>query len=143
MKRLAAVFLLFPITLLANDIRVDLKVIDAAVVEHEVELSTELDPYKDELHSLPYNSFEIKNIQQFSLPLDEVQEIDLPDSEVLKVRVFYSNHEKSCLWLQWLDFDKRELLNTRIHLRSDKPVIVGSEVADGVGGRILTIKLAQ
>jgi hypothetical protein len=95
------------------------------------------------LSSLPFARYSTVDSQAIEVVARQKVEADIADTDRLAVRVQYLHEDRIGIWLNWHDGRGTELLNTRLHISKDMPVVVGADAVDGKQGvaRILAVTI--
>jgi hypothetical protein len=79
------------------------------------------------LRSLPFNRYLTIDNQSIELSARQRELVKIAEADTLGIRLQYLNEDKIGLWLNWHDAQGVELLNTRMHITKDMPVVVGAD----------------
>ena len=141
------VLMSLPVVVQASDevLGFDLYSVEAQGVRQStarVSMNTSLAPFKDHLLQFPFHKYRIKYASQIAVPVMKKQSMQLNADEVINLRLFYREKKRIGLWLQWLDGDGEELLNTRLHFNDHEPVIAGTDTGE-YSGKLLLLRLRE
>lgn len=89
---------------------------------------------------LPYAQFSLLSSQKVKVPLKKLQKVTLPEQQTLTLRLIYRNERKLGIWLEWMDTQGMQLLNSKIHLHCTEPVLAGTDNTDG-SAQLLAVAL--
>ncbi len=107
-----------------------------------VAMSSALTNYKEKLLEFPFDRFQLVHSSNIQIPIMKREQIVLDSGEKMELKASYCESGRAGLWLQWLDQDGAELINTRLHFDQHEPVIVGAE-KDEFSGRLLMVRLVD
>jgi hypothetical protein len=110
---------------------------------NEVVVDNESRDLETALRALPFANYQIIDNQAIEMAARQRQVIEIANADTLGVRLQYLTPNKIGIWLNWHDSTGVELLNTRMHITKDMPVVVGADAPEGqaLKARILVVTI--
>jgi hypothetical protein len=108
--------------------------------------STDIEPslidLQAKLTQLPFRSFKLVASKEGHFELTKKGTLNLPNGQSVALRPMYADNLRMGMWLNWLDSDGTEILNTRIHFDSEDTIVTGTDSASDEG-LLLAITASQ
>jgi len=125
------------------------KPFDATVRKENKKINIDdgLSDLHDQLESLDFSKFTLLKVVQKKTAVKQKVVFSLCSKQTLTVRPLYRENGKVGLWLRWNDADGAPLLDTRMHIDSAHPILIGNPVNDDQTesgtGRVLALSLKR
>lgn len=97
------------------------------------EIAESLSDLQPKLTQLPFRSFRLIASKEENLVLTRKGTLDLPNGQSVALRPIYADSHRMGMWLNWLDSDGSEILNTRVHFDSEDTIVTGTDSASNEG----------
>ena len=91
------------------------------------------------LAQLPFRSFKLLSAKQEQLEVKHQETVKLPNGQTVALRPMFAADHRVGLWLNWLDTDGSEILNTRLHFDTEDSLVTGTDSSQNEG-LLLAIK---
>lgn len=96
-------------------------------------IPAELRDLEPKLMRLPFQSFTLLSSASQQLPFNKRGEMQLADGHQLSFKPLQERDKRVCLWLEWRDGGKMEVLNTRLHFNYGESMLTGMEASADTG----------
>jgi hypothetical protein len=91
------------------------------------------------LAQLPFRAFKLLSAKQEQLEVKHQETVTLPNGQTVSLRPMFAADHRVGLWLNWLDTDGSEILNTRLHFDTEDSLVTGTDSSQNEG-LLLAIK---
>jgi hypothetical protein len=107
--------------------------IDESATASSISLEDSLSDLRAKLTQLPFSSFKLISTREQQLEVKHQETVTLPNGQTLALRPMFASDHRVGLWLNWLDNDGSEILNTRLHFDTDDSLLTGTDAAQNEG----------
>ncbi len=126
------------VTVVVRAIQASSPAIDSATPSHLI-IEDALADLQPKLAQLPFRAFKLISEKQEKLEVKRQETVALPNGQTLELRPMFATDQRVGLWLNWLDSDGSEILNTRLHFDSEDSLVTGTD-SEQNEGLLLAIK---
>lgn len=97
------------------------------------EIEQSLSDLGSKLTQLPFRSFKLVSSKEGQFEVAQKGTLNLPSGQSVALRPIYADDHRMGMWLNWLDSDGSEILNTRLHFDSEDTIVTGTDSANDEG----------
>jgi hypothetical protein len=106
---------------------------NSSSTEVSTELEQSLADLQPKLAQLPFRSFKLVASKEGYFEVAKKGTLNLPNGQSVGVRPIYADDHRMGMWLNWLDSDGSEILNTRLHFDCEDTIVTGTDSANDEG----------
>jgi len=112
-------------------------------VGEALSLKAKVEDLRPQLEELPFKKYRVLTTRVVTFPKKKKTTVPLRDDERLDLRMHYWKDGRMGLWLHWWGRKGEELLNTRMPLSSEVPIVVGADEHQPDRAKVLAVTLVD